>query len=89
MYIKSKYTVNNFVTFPDFVTPLVCSQGQIDPIYFDFSNAFHIIPHSLLHHKLRNYGLSSGYLNYFLSYLTNRQSRVCYSDIISTHFTVQ
>jgi hypothetical protein len=40
------------------------------------SNAFDILLYSLLHHRLSNYGLSSGYLNWSLSYLTNRQSRV-------------
>jgi hypothetical protein len=50
--IKSKPAVINVVTFVDFVTPLVCSQGQTD----------------ILPHKLRNYGLPSGYLNWFLSY---------------------
>jgi hypothetical protein len=43
----------------------------------------------LLLRKFNNYGLSSGYLNRFLSYLTNRQSRVPYSAILSSHFVVQ
>jgi hypothetical protein len=74
--IKSKSTVTNLVTFLVFITPLVCSQGQTDSIYFDFSNGFDILPHSLLLHKLSNYGLSCGYLNWFLSYFNNRQSCV-------------
>jgi hypothetical protein len=68
-FIKSKSTVTNLVTFLELVTPLVCSHGQTD---FDFSNAFNILPHAPLHHKLSNYGLSSGYLIWFLSCLTNR-----------------
>jgi hypothetical protein len=44
---------------------------------------------ALLHHILSNYGLSSGYLNRFLSYLTNRQSHVRYSGILPTPFEVQ
>jgi hypothetical protein len=77
-FIKSKSTITNLVTFLDFVTLLVCSQGQVDSIYYDFSNAFDIFPHALLVHKLDNYGLSSGYINWFHSYLTNRESYVCY-----------
>jgi hypothetical protein len=44
------------------LSTLVCSQGQTDSIYFDFSNAFGIVPHSSLLHKLSNHRLSSGYL---------------------------
>jgi hypothetical protein len=73
---KSKSTITNLVIFLDFVTPLVCSQGQVDSIHFDFSNAFDILPHALLLHKLNNYGLSYGYINWFHSYLTNRESCV-------------
>jgi hypothetical protein len=63
------------------------SHGQIDSIYFDFSNAFDIFPRELFHHKLSNYGLYSGYINWFFSYLTNRQSRVRYSGIFPTPFS--
>jgi hypothetical protein len=66
-FIKSKSTITNFVTFLDFVTPLVRSQGQVDSIYFAFSNAFGILPHALLLHKLKN----SGYINWCHSYLTD------------------
>jgi hypothetical protein len=55
-FIKSKSIVTNLVTFLDFVTPIVCSQGQTDSLYFDFSNGFDILPHPLLLHKLSNYG---------------------------------
>jgi hypothetical protein len=35
--IKTKYASTNLVTFVDFITPLVCSQGQADAIYFALS----------------------------------------------------
>jgi hypothetical protein len=75
-FIKSKSTITNLVTFLDFVTPLVRSQSQVDSIYFDFSNAYDILPHALLLHKLNNYGLSSGYIKWFHCYLTSRESCV-------------
>jgi hypothetical protein len=62
-FIKSKSIITNLVTFLDFVSPLVCSQGQVDSIYFDFSNAFDILPNALIFHKLKNYVLSYGYIN--------------------------
>jgi hypothetical protein len=83
-FIKSKSTVTNLVTFLDFTTPRACSQGQIDSIYFDFSNAFDILPHSLLLHKLNNYGLSRGYLNWFLSYLTDVTFFLVYFRLLSS-----
>jgi hypothetical protein len=81
--MESKYTVTNLITFLDFVTPLVCLQGQIDSIYFDFSNAFYSFPHALLFHKLSNYGSSSGYVNWFFSYFANRQYCVRFSGVLS------
>jgi hypothetical protein len=80
----SDRTIPLLVTFPDFVTPLVCSQGQDDSIYFDFSNAVDTLPHALLLHKLNNYGLSSGYVNWLHSYLISRESCVCLSGLISS-----
>lgn len=68
----------------DFFTPLVHSQDQTDSSHFYFSNSFYILPHALLLHKLNNYGLSSGHLNWFLSYVTNRQSCVRFCGIFSS-----
>lgn len=85
-FIKSRSTVTNLVTFLDFTAPLVCSQGQSDSIYFDFTNAFDILPHALLLHKLDNYGLSSGYITWLSSYLTNRESCVRFSGQFSSTF---
>jgi hypothetical protein len=53
-FIESKSTVTNLVIFLDFVTTLICLQGQTDSSYFDFSNSFDILSHALLHHKLNN-----------------------------------
>jgi hypothetical protein len=86
--MKSKYTVTNLVTFLDFITPLVCLYGQTDSIYFDFRNGFHNFPHALLVHTLNKYGASSGCVNWFLSYFTNRQSCVCFCGILSALFVV-
>jgi hypothetical protein len=78
-----------WVIFFDFVTTFVCSQGQTDSIYFDFRNAFDILPHALLYQKICICGLSYGSFDWFLSYLTNRHSRVRYSGILSTHSVMQ
>jgi hypothetical protein len=69
----SRYPYTSLVTYVDFISPLVSSQKQADAIYFNLSNAFNLVPHSLLH-KLNAFGLSGGYVNWFRSYLSNRKS---------------
>jgi hypothetical protein len=62
-FTKSKSTINNLVTYLDFIKPLVSSQGQADVIYFELSGAFDLVPHTLLLKKLSVFGLSGGYVN--------------------------
>jgi hypothetical protein len=62
--------------------PSVCTQGQIDSVYFGLSSAFDIIPHNILLHTLSNFGLSSSSVNWFHSYLDNRHSPVCISGTL-------
>jgi hypothetical protein len=73
---KSESTVTNFVTCLDFMAPVIRSQRQTDAVYSDLSNAFDLLLHNLLLHKLGSFGFSDGYVSWFRSYLTNRQSRV-------------
>jgi hypothetical protein len=65
-----------------------CSQGQADAICFDLSSAFDLVPRILLLQKFSAFGLSGGYVNWFCSYLTNRQSQVPVSGILSSPFVV-
>jgi hypothetical protein len=75
-FVKSKSTVTNLVTYLNDVLPSVCSQGQFDSVYFDLSQAFDKVPHILLLDKLNNFELSSFYVKWFQSYLSNRSSFV-------------
>jgi hypothetical protein len=76
------------VTNVYFISPFVGSQSQANAVYFNLSNAFDLVPHSQLLHKLSAFGLSGGYANWFRSYLSNRQSQVRFSGIFSTPFQV-
>jgi hypothetical protein len=87
-FSKTKSASTNLITFVDFITPLICSQRQADVIYFDLSNAFDLVLHSLLLHKLSALGLSGGYVNWFRSYLSGRQSQVRVSGVLSSPFEI-
>jgi hypothetical protein len=68
---KSKSGITSMWTYVDFISNLVDSQRQVDAICFDLSNAFNLVSHSLLLHKLSALGLFHGYVNWFHSYLPN------------------
>jgi sarcosine oxidase/L-pipecolate oxidase len=67
----------------------ICTQGQIDSVYFDLSSASDIVPHNILPHKLSNFGLSSSYVDWFHSYLVNRHSSVHISGMLLFFFLVK
>jgi hypothetical protein len=88
LFTRTKSTVTNLVTFLDFLTPVVRGQRQADAIYFDLSNAFDLVPHNMLLHKLGSFRFSDAYVSWFHSYLTNRRSRVRVCDTLSHPFQV-
>jgi hypothetical protein len=47
-FTKAKSTSTNLVAYVDYIAPLVGSKRQADAIYFDPSNAFVLVNHSLL-----------------------------------------
>jgi hypothetical protein len=67
----------------------VCSQVQIDSVYFVLSSVFDIVPHNIILHKLSNFGFFSSYVDWFRSYLDNRHSSVRISGTLSFSFTVK
>jgi hypothetical protein len=86
-FSKTKFISTKLVTYVEFFSALVGSQGQADAIYFDLSNAFDLVPHFLLH-KLSAFGLSGGCVNWFRSYLSNRKSEVRVSGVLSSPLEV-
>jgi hypothetical protein len=84
-FFKSQSTTTNFVTYLEFISPLVSSQSKIYSIYFDLNSTFDLVWHSILLHKLRAYGLSGGYEMWYNSYISNWQSYVRILDTSSLH----
>jgi hypothetical protein len=76
------------VTYIDLIFPLDGSQRQVDVVYLDLSSAFDLVSHTVLLHKLCTHGRSDGYVNWFRSYLPNRQSSVRISDALLLRFEV-
>jgi hypothetical protein len=74
------------VTFLDLLTPVVRGQRQSDAILF--FHASDLVPHSMLLHKLSSVGFSDANVRWFRSYLTNTQSGVRVSGILSLPFQV-
>lgn len=77
----------NFGNLPDFTSP-VASFHQVYAIYVDLSSKFDLISHPVSLHKLCMRGFSNGYVNWFCSYLTNRQSSICILATLLSPFKV-
>ena len=50
--------------------------GQVDLILLDFSKAFDKVPHSLLLHKLKNYGIDTAAVSWITAFLDGRTQEV-------------
>ena len=49
---------------------------SLDCLYFDFSKAFDSVNHSILISKLPKFGFDKAFIDFFISYLSNRTQRV-------------
>ena len=57
-------------------------------IFLDFSKAFDTVDHVILSRKLKSIGLDDKSLNWFKSYLTNRQQKTSINDTLSSSLPV-
>ncbi|CAB4026825.1 Hypothetical predicted protein, partial [Paramuricea clavata] len=59
------------------------SNIQTDIVYLDFAKAFDSVDHGLILAKLRQFGVHSNMLNWFINYLTGRTQRVVVDGVAS------
>jgi hypothetical protein len=60
----------------------ISTQDQIDPVYLDLSNAFDVVSHNVLLHKLSDFGIYSSFVDWRHSYLDIEHSFVSISGMI-------
>ena len=76
-FVRGRSCATNLATLLSTAWRSIEEKSQTDCIYTDFSAAFQSVNHTLLIHKLKNsYHVSGMALNWFASYLENRQQRV-------------
>jgi hypothetical protein len=75
-FISGKSCVTNLLEVREFIGLELDAGGQIDVIYLDISKAFDKVNHERLRHKLRMGGFRGKLIQWFYSYLTNRNQRV-------------
>ena len=75
-FISGKSCITNLLEVLEFIGLELDAGGQIDVIYLDISKAFDKVNHEHLTHKLRMAGFGGKLLQWFHSYLTNRNQRV-------------
>ena len=74
---SGRSTVDQLLLVYNEVSKVVDEGGVADVILFDFSKAFDVVSHAILLEKLKRLGLHSSLLQWFESFLTGRQMRVC------------
>ena len=75
-FISGKSCVTNLLEVLDYIGSELDNGGQVDAIYLDLSKAFDKVSHSRLKQKLRMAGFGGNLIQWFDSYLMNRQQCV-------------
>ncbi len=75
-FLRGRSTVTQLLLVLEQVVQNLDNNLQTDFIYLDFSKAFDSVPHHLLIHKLKSFGISGSLLAWFTDYLHDRFQRV-------------
>ena len=89
-FISRKSTSTAIQDFMYYVTNQINKYNMCSGIYIDLSKAFDSLNHSILLHKLKNYGIIGNSASWFASYLNNRQQKTLFNgkeSCLSTIFS--
>jgi len=84
-FIKGKNTESALLEFNRFIYNSIDKNKKTAAIFLDISKAFDSVNHSLLILKLEHAGFRGNILNWFISYLSNRQQRVKIGNNLSDY----
>ena len=82
-FLRNRSTVTQLLTVFSRINDILDKGKQADIMYFDLSKAFNSVPHKLLLHKLKSFGINGHLLAWITDYLTNRWQRVVINGIES------
>lgn len=88
-FMKNKSTSTNTALFVNSVAKNLERNIETHAIYTDFAKAFDSVDFSILLRKLKSYGIDGNLINWFETYLTNRNLRVAFNGSFSTSFSPQ
>ena len=87
-FVKRKSVEGQLLCYTDFLSRNIDNNIPVDVFYTDFTKAFDKIPHNLLLHKLKNYGIDGYILQFISAWLNNRKQRVKYGKSLSNFVNV-
>lgn len=77
-FMENRSTVTNLMQITQFISEAINNRSQVDVVYTDLTKAFDRISHSILLHKLNNFGFHYSLLQFIKSYLQDRFQYVYY-----------
>ena len=72
-FMKGKSCATQMVDFVHTLGKSLDNKIQIDVLYLDFSKAFDSVPHHLLLHKMKSFGINGQLHAWFTNYLSDRR----------------
>ena len=87
-FLRNRSTATQLLSVLTNINNILDTGDQCDTVYFDLSKAFDSVPHRLLIHKLKSFGIHGTLLAWIQNYLTHRRQRVTINGSNSEWLTV-